>query len=70
MCSYRAADLCLCFRKSKKPVFSFIASESGRSTIASEILDIIIMSHVMRKAVSVVSNQVLHKWGCTATENG
>ena len=28
------------------------------------------MSHVMRKPVLGVSNQVSHKLGCTATENG
>ena len=28
------------------------------------------LSHVARKPVSAVSNQVLHKTGCTTTENG
>ena len=52
---YREADLRLCFRICKKKRFA---------------LDEAHMSHVLRKPVFRVSDQVRHKPDCTVTEDG
>ena len=72
---YREADLRLCFRICKNPVFSRRGSyiNDGKihpSQAGHWLADCIYMSRDVRKPVFRVSDQVRHKPGCTATEDG